>query len=252
MRWHFRATWWPTLAFVLLLPAFILLGLWQLQRADEKRALQAEYDARATAAPVRIGASLMGAEDLRFHRVLARGYYEPRFQVLVDNRVHRGQAGYHVVTPLRLADSDTRLLVNRGWVPLGASRAQLPALETPAGLQEVSGVATVPHARVFQLQAPEPLGERWQPVWQHLDLARYREATRFALQPVVLLLDPDSPAGGFMRDWSRLDAGIAVHQGYAFQWFSLALALLGLYVFLGWRAGRPVPAERPRDGDDRD
>jgi surfeit locus 1 family protein len=143
-----------------------------------------------------------------------------------------------VITPLRIRGSDVRVLVNRGWVPLGQSRELLPQAPAPDGLEKVTGVATVPRDKVFTLGRPEPLAAPWTPLWQHMDMKRYAEAVPFALQPVVVLLDPDSAAGGFERQWLRLDAGIAVHQGYAFQWFMLAVALLVIYAVIGVRAAR--------------
>jgi surfeit locus 1 family protein len=232
-----------TLAVLVLLPTFLFLGWWQLQRAEEKRQLQAQYDALARDEPVWVSRHAESAEALRFRRVRARGVYEPRYQILLDNRVHQGQAGYHVLTPLRLEASDMRVLVNRGWVPLGESRDRPPALETPGGVVEVVGVATLPSEVPLKLVAPPGAGS-WQPVWPYLDIASYRAATGFPVQPVVVLLDPQSPAGGFGRYWTRLDAGIAVHHGYAFQWFALALALVAIYVYLGVRAGRATtPSE---------
>jgi surfeit locus 1 family protein len=235
---HFRPPLIATVAVLLLVPIMLALGAWQLNRADEKRALQAEYDLRAAAGPVGIGAHVQEAAALRFHRVRVRGEYESRFQLLLDNRVHKGRPGYHVVTPLKIEDSEVRVLVNRGWVELGPSREQLPAIETPKGTVEVIGVATVPSERQFILGGLEPLRATGPTVWQQLDLALYARTVPFKLQPVVILLDAASPAGGFIRDWARLDAGIAVHQGYAFQWFTLAAALLALYAFYGRRAAR--------------
>lgn len=232
---RFRPRLVPSIAMALLLPLFLFLGYWQLQRAEEKRQLQNEYDARANGPAVQVEGHAQRPEDLQFYRVVARGYYETDYQVLIDNRVHQGQAGYHVITPLRLADSPVRLLVNRGWVALGASREQLPAVETPSGLQQVTGVATVPSEKYFTLEKQELHTGGWQRVWQNMDLNRYAGAVPFKIQPVVVLLDPASSAGGFVRDWGRLDAGISVHQGYAFQWFLLAAALVALYLFLGWR-----------------
>ena len=107
--------------------------------------------------------------------------------------------------------------------------------------EEITGVATVPAEKYFTLARPEP---GWQRVWQNMEMARYAAAAPFPVQPVVVLLDPDSPAGGFTRDWSRLDAGISVHQGYAFQWFMLAAALASIYLFMSLRrrgAGKPEP-----------
>lgn len=236
----------PTSMVAILLPVFLSLGYWQLQRAQEKRTLQAEYDARAGGAVVQVEARMQQAEQLRFYKVSARGYYETERQVLLDNRVHRGRAGYHVVTPLRLQNGDVRLLINRGWIPLGEDRAQLPPIEPPKGLQEIIGVATVPAEKVFTLASPESAGGDWQPVWQYLDMARYAAAAPFPVQPVVVLLDPASP-GGYTRDWGRLDAGIAVHRGYAFQWFMLAATLAAIYLFVGLRLHARGPDQSEQD-----
>jgi len=235
-----------TVLVAVLLPIFLFLGWWQLQRAAEKSQLQAHYDALARDEPVWIGRIPESAEALRFHRVRVRGVYEPRFQILLDNRVHQGQAGYHVVTPLKIEGSDMRVLVNRGWVPIGASRATPPRIDTPSGTVDVLGVATLPSELPLKLVAPPGAGT-WQLVWPYLDLDRYRAATGLRVQPVVVLLDPQSGAGGFDRHWARLDAGIAVHQGYAFQWFAMALALLAVYVYLGVRAGRVVTSGEDRE-----
>ncbi|TAM47285.1 MAG: SURF1 family protein [Gammaproteobacteria bacterium] len=213
----------------------VALGFWQLHRADVKQALQEEYDARATGPAVRVEPRMQRAEDLRFYRVTVRGTYETANQIYIDNRVHQGRAGYHVVTPLRIEGSEVRLLVNRGWLPLGPDRAQLPPAPVPAGVQDVVGIATVPSDKPFRLGAEAMLRDDGQTLWQHMDLARFAGDVRYPVQPVLVLLDPDSAAGGLTREWSRLDAGIAVHHGYAFQWFMLAATLLAIYLFLGWR-----------------
>jgi surfeit locus 1 family protein len=232
---RFRPRLAPSLTVAILLPLFLYLAYWQLQRADEKRVLQAEYDARAVGAVVMVEGRLQRPEALQFYHVVAKGHYETDHQILIDNRVHQGRAGYHVITPLRLQDSDVRLLVNRGWIPLGEDRGHLPAIATSKDLQKIMGVATVPAEKYFTLGQPEPLDRGWRSVWQNMDLAQYTAAVPFPVQPVVVLLDPESDAGGFTRDWSRLDTGIAVHQGYAFQWFMLAAALFAVYLFMSLR-----------------
>ena len=232
----------PTLAALLLIPLFCFLGFWQLSRAEEKRALQAEYDKRASEAPIELTDAPRPADALQFFRVQARGAYEPSYQVLWDNRIHQGVAGYHVITPLRIAGSDMRVLINRGWVAAGADRTTLPAIEPPTEPLMVTGTAVVPHAD-FVLGELDALKRDAVTVWQQLDLARYAAQVEWPLQPVVILLDPESP-GGFVREWARLDAGIAVHQGYAFQWFSLAAAVLVLYFVLLVRARRRPDSEQ--------
>ncbi|OGI38637.1 MAG: hypothetical protein A2140_07215, partial [Candidatus Muproteobacteria bacterium RBG_16_62_13] len=185
---------------------------------------------RSRAPALAIETTPQNADDLRYRRVQARGRYEPERQILLENRVHRGRPGYHVITPVRISGSDTRVLVNRGWVPFGPSRDEPPAIDTPRGIVTVTGVATVPSTGGFRLELRDtPAG--WQRQWPYFDIPRYRAAVDFPVQSVVILLDPASEAGGFVRDWTRLEAGIAVHHGYAFQWFMLALTLLILY---GW------------------
>lgn len=231
-RLRLRAGFWPTMATLALLPLMVWLGMWQLDRADQKLRLQAEYDRRQLEPAVRLQSVLENPEALRFRRVIARGRYEPEHQILIDNRVHQGQAGYHVLTPLRLEDGSVRVLVNRGWVPVGRDRSELPIIDAPQGTVEVTGLAAVPQTQGFHLGGARPPGVGWQPVWQYLDLQVYRENVTFPVQPVVVLLDAENPHGGFVRQWARLDAGIATHQGYAFQWFSLAVALAGIYILL--------------------
>lgn len=228
----------PVLAAVVLIPLFVGLGYWQLQRAEEKRGLQAEYDRRATEPPLSLRGPPWTAEALQFRRVTATGRYRPEFQVLLDNRVHGGVAGYHVITPLEISDSGHYVLVNRGWVPLGSDRRRLPAIDTPRTTVTAAGVATVPHATGFRLAARE---ESDQSVWQQLDLERFGQRLGAPPAPIVILLDPTADVGGFVREWKRLDAGIAVHQGYAFQWFALAAASVVLFAVLMRRALKPQP-----------
>jgi surfeit locus 1 family protein len=251
-RYRFRVAPMPTLAVLILLPTLVGLGFWQLDRAAQKRAIQAEYDARSRDAHVQLGSSVQAPEELRFYRVIVKGTYDTAYEVLIDNRIRKGQAGYHVITPLRVTGSDVRVLVNRGWVPIGRTRTELPRLDTPEAIVEITGVATVPHEKTFMLASPPPLSEGWQRVWQHMDMKRYTAAVPFPIQPVVVLLDAQSPAGGFAREWARLDAGIAVHKGYAFQWFALAATLLVVYVAFNVRPaggrGHEDDASHPRTG----
>ena len=218
-----------------LVPLFVSLGNWQWQKAAVKESRQTLLDARSADAPIRLAATPVDAESMRYRRVTVRGSFEPEHQILLDNRVHREQAGYHVVTPLRIEGSGSdesrslRVLVNRGWIPAGSSRARLPEIATPEGSVELLATAVVPGTRFFTLGKPPAAGDR-EPVWQNLDLARYRERGDFPLQPVILELDPASPAG-FVREWPRPDERIERHVGYAWQWYGFAAASVGIWLF---------------------
>jgi surfeit locus 1 family protein len=233
---RFRPHPWPTLAAVGLLPLFIAAGQWQWNKAQIKNARQHELDTRSTQAPLAMPTTLVDAMALRDRTILARGRYEPERQILIDNRSHRGQAGYHVITPLHLAGSETRLLVNRGWVPAPASHQVLPQLTTPAGIVDIRGTAVVPASRFFTLgEDRQGRGEEWQAVWQNLDMRAYEKALGLPLQPVVVELDARSPAGGFVRQWRRPDERVYINLGYALQWWAFAATTVALWLWHSWR-----------------
>lgn len=233
---RFRPRWMPTLAAVLLVPLFIAAGQWQWNKAAAKAARQQQLESRTGEPAVHISVELVDALALQYRRIVARGHYEPQHQILIDNRTYRQQAGFHVVTPLRVEGSDIRLLVNRGWIPALAEHRQEPAIATPSGIVEVSGVALIPASRFFTLQTDNgEIHGSWQRVWQNLDLARYGERAGFPIQPVVMQLDPASAAGGFVRDWVRPDDRRMTNLGYAFQWWGFAVATVGIWGFFGLR-----------------
>lgn len=215
------------------MPLFIAAGQWQWNKAAAKASLQAELEARGADAALSMPTTRVDAESLRYRRLVARGHFEAQYQILIDNRTYRGQAGYHVITPLRLEGSEMRVLVNRGWIPLQGDRGTLPTIDTPTGPVEVSGTAIVPRTSFFTLGKGET--EAAHGVWQNLDLARYGEAVSFPIKSVVLQLDADSPAGGFVREWPRPDDRRQTNLGYALQWWSFAATTVVLWLFLNFR-----------------
>jgi surfeit locus 1 family protein len=226
----------PTLATLLLVPLFVHLGNWQWGKAERKAAQQALLESRINSAPVTLSGGGVDAESLRYAAVRVRGRYEPQFQFLLDNQVWRGRAGFHVVTPLRIEGSAARVLVDRGWVPFGGDRSRLPEVPTPRDeTLEVAGHAVVPPEKFFELGAPAAPQAGWEPVWQNLDLRRYRERVPFEVLPVVLRMDAASEAGGFVREWPRPDEKIGMHRGYALQWWAFAAGLAGAWVYFGFR-----------------
>ena len=124
---------WATLATLAGVALTIALGYWQLGRADTKQALQNRISDLARQAPIVIAINDVKLEDVELRPIEARGRYEPRYVVFIDNRLYKHQPGYYVMMPLRLAGSDKVLLINRGWVSAGAERNQSPQVKTPEG-----------------------------------------------------------------------------------------------------------------------
>jgi surfeit locus 1 family protein len=237
----FRPTLWPSLATLVLLPVLIGLGQWQLERAAWKQTLVDAHAARIGEPARPLGsllASSASAADLEYRQVTAAGVYDLDHQLLLDNQIHQGAAGYHVLTPLRLngaGSGDAWVLVNRGWVPLGDSRTQLPALPGSAGPVSVRAMIRLPPEKAFRLESVEEAGTGWPRVIQLIELGPIGQRLGHPLLPQVLLLDPKEP-GGFVRDWKPV-YGITPdkHRAYAAQWFTLALVLLLIYVGVNTR-----------------
>ncbi len=220
----------PSLVATLLLAAalagLVALGLWQLRRADEKRALYAEFE-RGDAPAIAL-ATVPGARaPARYARVAVEGRYLPERQFLLDNMTHAGQVGYRVLTPLAADDGGT-VLVDRGWVPLGASRAQLPDVAVGGGERRISGRLDEPPRAGIALDAGDTRG--WPRVLSYPSHAALEAAFGAPLYPRLVLLDADA-ADGFVREWRPGGFGPERHLGYALQWFALAATLLVGYVF---------------------
>ena len=231
--WDFNPSVLPTLATLFVIPVLASLGAWQLQRADQKAALHRAYLERSSAAPLAgeaVTGVIMDREAALYRRLRLRGRYDAAPQYLLDNQVHGGVAGYDVFTPFMPGDESIRILVNRGWVPAGPDRTQVPAIETPADTVEMIGQALPPPAQGLALAAavPEAMGRGLMRV-QRIQLEEIAARHGWALTPVVIRLDPGS-AGGFVRDWPAPGSGRERHLGYAFQWFALAALLAVIYV----------------------
>jgi surfeit locus 1 family protein len=222
--------WLPTIAALAVLTLTASLGNWQLRRADEKRGLQARMDAAASQAPAQVAAVPIDAASLDGLKVRVRGEWVPEYTVFIDNRTHKGVAGFHVATPVRIEGSSMHLLVLRGWIARNPSdRTALPSVPVQPGVIEVSGLGMARIEKVLELKESPPPGpgER---LWQNLDFERFATWSGLTLQPLLLRqVAAVDATDTLIREWPRAGSDVDKHLGYAFQWFGMALATLSLW-----------------------
>ena len=221
------------------LAIFVSLGYWQLGRAQEKWAL---LEAFASGSEDIVDATGRGFDELaRYQRVRLRGTYDATRQILLDNMPSAaGRPGYRVLTPLERADGRGWVLVDRGWVPLGSTRDDLPNVAVGAGERELTGTLDglpIPGVRVGP--AASPGATSWPRVLLFPTEADVESALGVAIESRIILLDA-GVQDGFEREWRpALGFGPERHLGYAVQWFAFALVAIVMFVALNLKRAGP-------------
>lgn len=224
MMIRFRPGVGATLIGALLCGAALGLAAWQLQRAEEQRALHNGYVDSMGGLPVP-AAQLSGQASDQFRRVSMHGEYDLSRHFLVDNRILGGRVGYVVVTPF-LERSGALFLVNRGWLAAPPARRQLPSVHTPSGELTLEAVVW-PDLGLPPLLADDVWSADWPKRVQRLNVARMMRHVG-AAYPYELRLAAGQP-GALQQLPTVLGFSPDRHRGYAAQWLAL-----GALVLFGW------------------
>jgi surfeit locus 1 family protein len=209
---------------------FIALGMWQLHRAEEKRLILARKAVFEHQAPrVWQGA---GVPPEAFEYVQVQGEFMPHV-LFLDNQMHAHQVGYHVLSPLDIG-TDRVVLIDRGWVPAGVTRSELPDIITPTEQLTLLGRAYYSLGKPWLLGPGIELKQADRAVIESLDLQLMEQFLHKSIYPFIIRLDNKSPAG-YVRSWAAVSMPPVRHLGYAFQWFAFALVVLIIFIALNIR-----------------
>ena len=208
----------------------IRLGIWQLDRLAERRSFNDQLRSRAEMAAVPFRQLPLDTGEARYRRVSISGTYDFGNQVVLTTRMRNGSPGVNIVTPVRLAGTDTAVLVNRGWIyaPDGMTADLSKWPESP----ELDGEAYV---QTYQSREGSPKSPRTPRAYRWMDRASLSQDFPYPIAPYYLVLigeNRNPPAGIPPRvPVPPLDEGS--HQSYAFQWFSFATVfIIGMVLYL--------------------
>jgi surfeit locus 1 family protein len=220
----------PLVVGLLAATLFVRLGVWQLERRSERRAFNAETQARSEEPPLdaaQIPRTNEASDSLRFRRAAASGTFDFGRQLVVMARGHRGNPGVYVVTPLVLADS-TAVLVERGWVfsPDGRT-VELTSVSEPDSA-DVRGVLV----GVSSLPAVTVADSTWPRHVRRVDPEALAPDYPYALRSLVLRrTELPEHAPTVLRAVQLPGLTEGPHLSYAIQWFAFALiALVGSFL----------------------
>ena len=217
----------PASLIVATLALLISLGFWQLDRANEKRAIENQI-ARANSGDVELINSVEFLKEKEYYHVRLQGVYIDDKQFIYDNQIVDQISGYYVLTPFVLKGDSKAFLINRGFIPWNGRRDKLADIDVGAKLTEVKVQISKP-VRRMELEESKTTGE-FPVLIQTLDLDEMSNTASLDLASVIGLLSPESDSG-FVRQWKPYTGSIERHVGYAIQWFLMALVL----AFIGIR-----------------
>lgn len=199
----------------------VRLGVWQLARLAQRRAMNAEAAAALARPPVVLPGGAMPAAGVR---VRATGRFDLEHQFVLRGRAHDGAPGVEIGTPFTLTGRDTAILVDRGFVPSDNAMAVDLARLADTGVRTIEGVA-------FALATDADSGGRLlangAETWHRFDLNGIRPRLPYPVAAVALWQEKDSTTHGLPMRLGAPALSEGPHLNYAIQWFAFALIFGG-------------------------
>ena len=202
---------------------FVFLGVWQIERAAHKEGLLQAFNAEQESPPIRLT-----SQSPDWSRVFVDGIFDSSRQILIDNQIHKGKVGYKIFTPFRFDDNKI-VLVDRGWIAQGQSRSDLPQLKILEKKSRIIATVTSPEQGV--LAGSELLTNEWPRVSQTKAIEVIASAFKEPILDIVLVLDPGSSQITEFIQIKPFAITPVKHYGYALQWFTMSIVLLGMFLY---------------------
>lgn len=212
----------------------IRLGIWQLDRLEQRRAFNAQVEwARSQPALDLNREQPADITEMEWRPVKVTGQYDFENQVAVRNQYYGNEYGYHLLTPLRF--DQQAVIVDRGWIPAEGNAAPSDwRTYDETGIVEVSGQIRLGQAKPVIGGVADTLPEDgWKlEVWNNADVARIAGQMPYPVLPVYIQPEVDTadtqPPIPFQPE---IELTEGPHFGYALQWFTFATILFVGYPF---------------------
>jgi len=241
LRKIFSRAWLLTTLLVLIGTAICTrLGIWQLDRLEQRRAFNTQVETMRTAELLDLNHTVPADISLmEWRAITVTGEYDFENQVALRNQYNGDQYGYHLITPLlfnhSIGSAQAAVLVDRGWIPADGNAAadDWRKYDEP-GQVTVTGQIRLGQAKPAfgGVADAESNPEQALDVWNNFNVVRISEQSPYPLllvyvQPNVDAANVEPPIA--YQPIVELTEGS--HMGYALQWFSFAAILFFGYPF---------------------
>ena len=217
-----------TIFFVFFALLFFSLGLWQIERGQAKTNILNDFEKNLQEEP-----SYLNQESQKWDRVYVEGEWASSNQILIDNVINRGVAGYKVLTPLRMSETDQLILVDRGWIKQNRLRDQLPDIKLIEANEIVSGILETPELGL--VLSEDLVSKEWPKISQTKNLDVISNEFDEYVFPMILLADPTLKNSLEYIKITPTNMTPIKHYGYSGQWFLMFLVLCFMYLWYGYK-----------------
>ena len=211
----------PSILILATMAFLVSLGFWQLDRADQKRTIEASIQ-KANTGVVELIVNQNELLNKEYYEVRLQGSYVGDKQFIYDNQIIDQASGYYVLTPFVLTGQSNAIMINRGFIPWNGRRDQLDDIAVDSTYREIKIQVSRPIKRI-ELKTSD-ISNQFPVLIQAIDFDVIEEISSTNFVDVIGLLDPSSD-DGFVRKWEPYTGSIEKHIGYAIQWFLMALVL---------------------------
>ena len=216
---------------IIFVPITISLGMWQIERANEKKLIIANYDKLLVSAPIALQKNQMLNN---WQPIETTGTYEDII-VYEDNAINNGKAGFKVYHLFR-NDDGTFIFIHRGFIERNLIKNNLPEVEIPTEKKSIYGTTLFKQNNTFVKNIEESDSRIIQEFNASLLIDKYPMLKDKYLHPFLFNLD--------IRDVDKyqpiekpVNMTASKHIGYAIQWFGLCAALIILTIYAYRRKG---------------
>ena len=216
---------------IIFVPITISLGLWQIERANEKKVIISNYDKLLVSTPI----ALQKEQPLEnWQPIETVGAYQD-LVVYEDNAINSGKAGFKVYHLFQNGDG-TFIFVHRGFIERNLIKNNLPRIDTPVGKKNIKGTTLFKQNNTFVKNIEESDIRIIQEFNTSVLIERFPILKDRYLHPLLFNLDVRD-ADKFQPIEKPVNMTATKHIGYAIQWFGLCAALIILTIYAYRRKG---------------